>query len=265
MSTAIIYLERAVNHHHWSQQFFESLLGNDCGVPIDDVELIFIRKGEKWPPTYFKSPFPFKTFDIPDEKYTLGSIRPVIEQLPHDKFLFFHSFSKILAPNWLVHYINAFKSNVGIVGATGSFENNQHIRTNAFMMNRKLFLEVTDGVKMDNRDDEAVFESGPDNLTMKVMARGLRYAVVDRHGNEHLDLGASANIFRRGFQENLLVADNRTYDYDVSAQDRRQWLSSLAWGTESLDHGSVPITTMKQRAASYIDWNYGLLKLPEVH
>lgn len=258
MSVAIIYLERAVNSPHFAHQFFKSLLDHDSGVTTDDVELIVIRKGEKWPPTYFNSPFPFKTFDIPDEKYTLASIRPVIERLPHEKFLFFHSFSKILAPNWLKIYLDAFRGNVGIVGATGSYENNQHVRTNAFMMDRKLFLELTDGVKMDNRDNEAVFESGPDNLTMKVMGKGLRYVVIDRHGNDHLDLGATANIFRRGFQQDLLIADNRTYHYDIASQEERCRLSSLAWGMESLDHGSVPTTNMKQRVDSYIEWNYGL-------
>lgn len=257
MSTAIIYLERSANHPHWSQQFFKSLMDNECGVPIDDVELIFIRKGEKWPPTYFKSPFPFKAFDIPDEKYTLASIRPVIENLPHDKFLFFHSFSKILAPNWLTHYLNAFKGNVGIVGATGSFENNQHIRTNAFMMNRKLFLELIDGVKMNSRDDEIAFESGPDNLTMKVMEKGLRYVVVDRHGNDHLDLGAGANIFRRGHQQDLLIADNRTYAYDIATYDKRIYLHRLAWGIAS-ECPDVPETTIRQRVESYTDWNYSL-------
>ena len=256
MSIGVVYLERSANNPHWSKQFFKSLMDNDLGH--DDAELIFIRKGNKWPPTYFNSPIPFKTFDIEDKLYTFGSVRPVIEKLDHEKIVFFNSFSKILAPKWLKTYVDAMKPDVGIVGATGSLENNPHIRGNAWMMDRRLWLEMTVNYKMDNRDDEHLTECGPDSITQRILKNGMKAIVVDRHNGNYEDFGATANIFRRGFQQDLLVQCNRTYAYDIAHQEERCYLSSLAWGMESLDHGSVPSTTIEQRIESYTRWNYDL-------
>lgn len=258
MTTAVIYLERSGNNPHFARQFLDSMRGDDAGAEFQYVHLL---KGFKYVPDHYVHGSLFRKsiwLVIPDEKYTLASIRPVIEQLPHDKFLFFHSFSKILAPQWLGHYLDASNiPGVGIVGATGSRENGPHIRTNAFMVDRKLFLELMSD-DMTTREQEAAFESGPNSLTNKIINMGLNPVVIDRHGVPHFDFGASANIFRRGFQEDLLVADNRTIDYDVSPQDRRCWLSSLAWGMESLDHGAVPTPTVKQQVNAYISWHYDM-------
>lgn len=257
MSVAVIYLERFGNNPHFAQQFRKSMRDNDAGAEFNFVQILkgFDRCPDDYNYDYGVLEAGRRLYLIPDEKYTLSSIRPIIAQLPHDKFLFFHSFSKILAPNWLSHYLDVFKiPGCGIVGATGSLENNPHIRTNAFMMDRKLFLDLMPD-DMTTRAEEAVFESGHNNLTDRVISIGRVPVVIDRSGKPYFDFATAANIFRRGHQEDLLIADNRSHHYDVAGYDERIYLHRLAWGIAT-DYPDVPDTTARQRIEAYTNWNF---------
>src|SRR3954454_16400597 len=93
-----------------------------------------------------------------------------------------------------------------------------HIRTNAFMIERSLLFgldieELTDTVQC------LRVESGAAGLTAQVLARGLRPVVVDRDGVAH-DMAAwpGSATFRSGGQAGLLVADNRTRDWEAGGR-----------------------------------------------
>jgi hypothetical protein len=158
---------------------------------------------------------------------------------------FLNAGSEILADGWLASmYAAAQTPGVGLVGATGSFESvandypagwfapfpNPHIRTNAFMIERSLLfdLEIED---LTDKLQCLRFESGAGGLTAQILARGLRPVVVDRAGVAH-DMTAwpHSATFRSGGQSGLLVADNRTRDWDAGDAAFRDWLSSLSWG-----------------------------------
>lgn len=175
---------------------------------------------------------------LPDTGFDLGSYRRAAEEIRTSYVCFVNSFSRPLVTGWLpLLHAAARTEGVGIAGATGSLEGipgcpfpNPHIRTNAFCMKRELFLELTQG---DTSTKEAVclLEAGPSSITRQVMDRGLRAVVADSLGSTY-DIEQSRHLgtFRWGEQRNLLVADNRTDDYQTADAERRAWLQRLAWG-----------------------------------
>jgi hypothetical protein len=76
-----------------------------------------------------------------------------------------------------------------------------------------------------------LLESGPRSITRQVQAEGLSVAVVGRDGIAY-DIGdwPHSATFRAGGQENLLVADNRTRDWDRASPRLRRRLTRDAWG-----------------------------------
>jgi hypothetical protein len=182
--------------------------------------------------------------------------------LEHERLCFLNSYSEILAGDWLGKLARAAElPDVGLVGATGSWESqaewrrgsprgwlrqlsairaprrdyprfpNPHVRTTAFMLERRVALEL--GLER-ARDKRAAYllESGWQSITRQVRARGLRAVVVGRDGCSY-DVGewARSRTFRSGGQGNLLVADNRTGDWQRAPVGLRRRLSRDAWGT----------------------------------
>lgn len=107
---------------------------------------------------------------------------------------------------------------------------NPHIRTNAFMIRRSLLLEVERGA-LASKADAHELESGRRGLTAQLRARGLDCLVVGRDGRGYRAREWPASrTFRSGSQENLLIGDNRTRDYDAAGADERAVLAAAAWG-----------------------------------
>jgi hypothetical protein len=107
---------------------------------------------------------------------------------------------------------------------------NPHIRSNAFMLRRDLFLSLRAGPLATKRDAER-FESGRRGMTRQVLARGLAVRVVGRDGVGYAPADwFGSRTFRSGSQENLLIADNRTRQYAEADAATRARLAELAWG-----------------------------------
>ncbi|MBP6012183.1 MAG: hypothetical protein KBA31_08145 [Alphaproteobacteria bacterium] len=264
-SVAVVYLSRRGNPARMSRGFLQSLAANPAG---SEFELIFLLKGfsaEESDPEFdrLKSTLRDRAslVRISDEGFDLNAYRKVSAGLAHERILFLNSHSRILAPAWLRHYLNAFDriGNCGVVGATGSFETipgttfpNITIRTNAFMMDRELFLDLDPG-QLATKPDANRFEAGAASLTAQLLQRGLQPVVVDRNGRAwlHEEWPLSAT-FRSGQQEGLLVADNRTHDYDRSSLRRRRKLARLAWG----DAASPPRAPVLRRLQSELAWRW---------
>ncbi|WP_284316856.1 hypothetical protein [Labrys miyagiensis] len=162
--------------------------------------------------------------------------------------LFLNSYSMIEGKEWLDYYIKALDAvgrNSGI-SATGSYEiygslepfsseqlpwNRAHIRTNAFMIRRDLFLSMQR--ELPTKFDAHAFESGADSLSRQILQNSGRLAIVGRNGRVYEPIEwASSNTFRHGNQENLLVSDNRTREYELAKFRTRQRLSEQTWGTD---------------------------------
>jgi hypothetical protein len=182
------------------------------------------------------------TFDLP-------AYAAAAEALEASHLCFLNSESALLADGWLAAmHERLLEPGVGAVGATGSYESprsinplrrrrwvpfpNPHLRTNAFMVSRELMRAVrVPEVRTKSRAWE--LESGRHGLTREVWDRGLRTLVVGRDGEGYEpDRWHQSATFRSGDQVNLLVADNRTRQWDEADAGLRAGLSRLAWGDD---------------------------------
>jgi len=267
-SCAVVYLERWCNEPYFSRTFLSSMARFDAGAGFDYVHVLkgFQEGAVSAPLEEFRRDVRRDTlvFRTSDEKLPTGTLVPILKELPHERVLLFMSWSRILASDWMRTYLSAYDTvpGVGIVGATSGYERqnlkdmnepfpNVGIRTTGFMIDRTMFIDMADGVT--SRDDELQFESGKGSLTKQIMRKGLKPVVVDRWGKAwHVEDWPRSKTFRSGFQEGLLVADNRTYQYDVLPNTKRRWLAEINWGTAEY----VPWASPIRRLNAYFDWHY---------
>jgi hypothetical protein len=165
-------------------------------------------------------------------------------------YLFLNSNSELIDDGWLAKPLAQLKRpEVGLVGATGSYEGsasslagrllrrrallpfpNPHIRTTAFRLEREL-CNALDWGDATSKAFAWQVENGPHGLTRQVQGRGLEAVVVGRDGKPYpVDRWGEAAVFRSGEQRNLLVADNRTRDFAEGDARYRRKLTRLAWG-----------------------------------
>ncbi len=105
-----------------------------------------------------------------------------------------------------------------------------HLRTNAFMITHGTLARLRlHGIAQ--KMDAYVLESGRASITRQVQRLGLATLVVDRDGETfpHPRWDRSRTLWQGG-QEGLLVADNQTRSYERGGDERRQMLSTFAWG-----------------------------------
>ncbi|HEV3319588.1 MAG TPA: hypothetical protein VG053_07650 [Solirubrobacteraceae bacterium] len=181
--------------------------------------------------------------------------------LNHPRLCFLNSYSVILADGWLAILAGALDDpGTGLVGTTASWESqsrwvrgrarywpyqlarlrsarrdyprypNPHIRTTAFMIERAILLAMNLDAAHDKRDTY-LLESGRRSITRQVLERALRAVVVGRDGRVYgVKDWAASRTYRSGEQDNLLVADRRTADWQSASPRLRRRLSRDAWG-----------------------------------
>ena len=183
----------------------------------------------------------------------LTAYRLAADACEEESVCFVNSYSTILHDGWLAALAsNLAQPDVGLVGATGSYESplsgarlplrllragryppfpNPHIRTNAFMLRRELMLSLS-WPRATTKRSAWELESGVNGLTRQVQARGLEALVVgrDRYGYAP-ERWRESGTFRVEGQPNLLISDNRTRQYDEAAPRLRRKLERLAWGS----------------------------------
>jgi len=204
-----------------------------------------------------------RLLELPRLALDLAAYGHAAQSLEHPRVCFLNSYSVILADGWLGHLLRAAElPRVGLVGATGSWESrvhfireggglehwiyqlvklpqrrreydsfpNPHVRTSAFMLERALALELgLDRVR--DKSDAYRLESGRQGITREIQRRGLRAVVVDRNGLAYdAQDWARAGTYRSAEQRNLLVADNRTNDWQRGSRAQRRRMSRRTWG-----------------------------------
>jgi hypothetical protein len=106
---------------------------------------------------------------------------------------------------------------------------NYHIRTNAFLIARKTWLNLTVG-RMRNKWDALRFESGARGMTRQILRAGHEALVVGADGRGYKpEAWLQAGTFWIKEQENLLVSDNQTRTYAKGDAATRASLSHHAW------------------------------------
>lgn len=181
--------------------------------------------------------------------------------LEHERVCFLNSYAVILGDDWLGLLANALAPpDVGLVGASGSWESqaewirgrrrhwpqqlaglpgarrdypqfpNPHVRTSTFMIDRSQLSAMGLARAADKRATY-LLESGRQSITRQIQEQGLRAVVVGRDGRVYdVEEWPRSRTFRSGDQDNLLVADNQTRDYEASSRRRRRRLSRDSWG-----------------------------------
>lgn len=189
---------------------------------------------------------------LPEAVQDLAAYRAALDATAANVVCFTNTYAEALVPGWLATLVGALDApGVGLAGASGSWESafssaplalrlqralrfarfpNPHLRTNAFCGRRALLLSL-DWRRVETKLGALVLESGRRSLTRQVQRRGLRTVVVGRDGRLS-DPGewARSATFRAGGQGQLLVADNRTDDYDAADERERRRLARMAWG-----------------------------------
>lgn len=190
--------------------------------------------------------------ELPDEGQDLDSYLAAARSLEAAALCFLNTYSEVLVPGWLGSLHRALaEEGVGLVGATGSWESalssaprplrpllrrgydpfpNPHLRTNCFMLSRRLLLSL-DWPPAGRKRRALALESGRASLTRQVWSRRLEVLVAGRDGQSWRSGDwATSRTFRSGEQENLLVADNRTRQYLEADAAERAVLARMAWG-----------------------------------
>jgi hypothetical protein len=198
-------------------------------------------------------------------------IRPYFLATRHfnyEYYVFMNSYSVIQCKDWMKKmYTFISMSNVGAVGATGSWESlysslydlempislqgkanrfirkliskknflpfpNFHLRTNAFMTSRALMLKINVPLIL-NKQDAHKFESGINGFTQQILRMNKRVLVIGCDGVSYeKESWHISNTFRKNTQSNLLVADNQTNTYMESDTKTRVQLSETTWGKD---------------------------------
>lgn len=235
-NVTIIHLVRRENSPAVFYSFLDAYNAHDAGIEHD---VLLAMKGYGDIPAPRPGLLPKARVTMyPDTSYDIGTYRRAAEDVKTDYVCFLNSFSRPLVDGWLGDMLHAILApHAGIVGCTGSWEGipgspfpNPHIRTNAFLMRRELFLDCVPAGDL-TREQCLQLEAGPESITRQVRECALDPVVVGARGFTHLDTAHMTNIFRIGDQQDLLVADNRTDDYQNADKARREWLQRLAWGT----------------------------------
>jgi hypothetical protein len=110
---------------------------------------------------------------------------------------------------------------------------NQHIRTNGFMISRKVMQNLRPGI-IYRKTHAYKFESGRNSMTRQILRMGLRALIVGRDGKGYeMDSWHESGTFRQGGQENLLIADNQTDMYDLADDGEKRELMMRSWFANS--------------------------------
>ena len=239
---AVVYLNRHSVAPQFATAFLHSILP---GQSPDAFDLVVLMKGDCANSKAIQGVcehygFTPRFIAVSDDLFDLSAYMAAAELLSHETLVLFNSYARVVSRNWFASFCSGFAQlgSGALLGATGSFEThgnvppfpNPHIRTNAFMISRKLFLSFN--APLLTKRDCNRFEAGPEGLTKRVLKAGGQIGIIGRdgvvYGPEDWPL---ARIFRSGGQENLLVADNRTQDYQTASIFRRKKLAALAWGS----------------------------------
>ena len=109
---------------------------------------------------------------------------------------------------------------------------NPHLRSNAFVIDRSLLLSLK-VTRLKTKWDTSLYESGKRGMTAQLLAQGLKVLVVGRDGRGYRpDEWLDSATYRAGDQENLLIGDNRTRDYDEGDPAERSRLNGIAWSAD---------------------------------
>lgn len=122
---------------------------------------------------------------------------------------------------------------------------NCHIRTNAFVISSNL-MNLLCCPLLKEKMDAYKLENGKGGISRQIISMRKRLILVGKDGKFYDEKDwYKSNTFWQSNQENLLIADNQTRDYQYGTLERRKFLSTSAWGAsikiaEGIDFSAYP-------------------------
>jgi hypothetical protein len=115
------------------------------------------------------------------------------------------------------------------------------------MLRRDLLLDL-DWPPLDSKAAAWALESGRHSISRQVWDQGLDVLVVGGDGRTYTcDRWPESATFRGSAQHNLLIADNRTLQYDKADAAMQRRLEQMAWGTAGQSECPAPIRRVSDR------------------
>jgi hypothetical protein len=181
---------------------------------------------------------------LDDDGFDITAYARWARDLDTDYVCVFNSHSEILADDWLAKImLNIVQNDIIMVSATASLESlshiwskfprfpNVHLRSNSFCLRRDFFVNCTANLRIKEKLDAFLFESGPYSITAQILKAKQRVAIVGRDGRAYGPRWwPFSGTFRQGSQSNLLVADNVTRAYGEAELSEKIRLASITWG-----------------------------------
>ena len=111
---------------------------------------------------------------------------------------------------------------------------NPHVRSNGFVIRRTHLVEYFGNSGVISKQESYLFESGVDGLTRKFLKNKMRAVVVNNSGNIYdVDRWLFSKTFRLEGQENLLIQDNQTRNFQKLNIDEKYIYKLMTWGASS--------------------------------
>lgn len=191
-----------------------------------------------------------------------GTLKRVCQIYNKNYIFFMNDYSQIITTNWL-KYFNKLKKNKMIIGCTASkssnYDNsfyrnhndnyfvsflkivyffftipkfpNPHLRSNAFLLKAKDYLEFIKNKRVNYKIQSLVLESGYNGFTNFFIKKKYKIKVLDRFGNLHdIDNALLSKTFASYNQEGLIISDKQTRKYDKLFSYNKKKKRKQCWG-----------------------------------
>ena len=107
---------------------------------------------------------------------------------------------------------------------------NPHIRTTAFLIERNLLSGLNFSIP-ESKEACAIFESGYEGLTKKIIGLNLEVCVVGADECAYsINDWQKSNTFRSKEEENVLISDNHVRGWRETSNSKRSLIHELTWG-----------------------------------
>lgn len=155
-------------------------------------------------------------------KSVLGLLMGLVYRLPGTNLdtKFEDFWNELISPGGVYHYLEGYPP----------FPN-PHIRSNAFIVRRNDLLPYF-GVRMYEKEQSYLFESGSGSLTRSLLERQCRAVVVNSSG-DIFDVPdwPRSKTFRLESQQGLIVRDNQSRNFEKFTAAEKSVYECLSWGT----------------------------------